>query len=76
MSGWGYLLLGGPFILIAAGINYFISQTNLANIPKDTTLYEAITQSTKMYGPLKIILPKSEVNTNLMEETEIETENY
>jgi len=63
-SGWGYLIISSPFILVIAGIEYFLRQTNLTNIPKDTTLYEAITQPTMMYGPMKMILSK------LNEETE------
>ena len=38
-----------------------MQQTNLENIPKDTTIYESITQPTLMYGSIKIISPK--VNT-------------
>ncbi len=71
-SGWGYLIILGPFILIVAGINYFMNQTNLANIPKDTTLYEAVTQPTIEYGPIKIIFSKPNVETDNVEETETE----
>lgn len=71
-SGWGYLIIFGPFILIVTGINYFISQANLDNIPKDTTLYESITQPTMEYGPIKIIFSKPSEETDNMEETETE----
>ena len=71
-SGWGYLIILGPFILIVAGINYFISQANLDNIPKDTTLYEAITQPTMMYGPMKMILLNSKQENEVLEESELE----
>ena len=57
-SGWGYLIFIGPFILMVATIEYFMQQTNLENIPKDTTIYESITQPTLMYGSIKIISPK------------------
>ena len=71
-SGWGYLIIFGPFILIVAGINYFISLANLDNIPKDTTLYESITRPTMEYGPIKIIFSKPNVETDKVEETETE----
>jgi len=71
-SGWGYLIIFGPFILIVTGINYFISQANLDNIPKDTTLYESITQPTMEYGPIKIIFSKPSEETDKVEETETE----
>jgi hypothetical protein len=57
-SGWGYLVFIGPFILLLATIEYFIKQTFLENIPKDTTIYESITRPTLMYGSIKIISPK------------------
>ena len=60
-SGWGYLIIIGPFILMVVTIEYFMKQTNLENIPKDTTIYESITQPTLMYGSIKIISPK--INT-------------
>ena len=60
-SGWGYLIVIGPIILMLITIEYFMKQTNLENIPKDTTIYESITQPTLMYGSIKIISPK--VNT-------------
>lgn len=70
--GWGYLIVFGPIIFIAAGINYFISQTNLANIPKDTTLYEAITRPTVTYGPVKIIFSKPKEENDILEKPDLE----
>ncbi|MHA1947600.1 MAG: hypothetical protein ACXAC6_03090 [Candidatus Hodarchaeales archaeon] len=61
-SGWGYLIIIGPFILMVVTIEYFMKQTNLENIPKDTTIYESITQPTLMYGSIKIISPKINLN--------------
>ena len=59
-SGWGYLIVIGPIILMLLTIEYFMKQTNLENIPKNTTLYETITRPTLMYGSIKIISPKIE----------------
>jgi hypothetical protein len=70
LSGWGYLIVGGPFILIGVGINYFMNLTTLTNIPPETTLYEAITQSTMMVGNVKVILPKLEEEPEVLEVTE------
>ncbi|PWI46267.1 hypothetical protein CEE45_17730 [Candidatus Heimdallarchaeota archaeon B3_Heim] len=69
MSGWGYLIIASPFMLIGAGIEYFLRQTRLDHIPIDTTLYEAITQPTIMLGTIKIIVPKSSRENDIMEET-------
>ncbi|MHA1978069.1 MAG: hypothetical protein ACW98F_04100 [Candidatus Hodarchaeales archaeon] len=65
LSGWGYIIVGGPFVLIGVGINYFMRQTILTNIPQDTTLYEAVTQSTLMVGNVKVIVPK--IDEEMME---------
>ena len=63
-SGWGYLIVIGPIILMLLTIEYFMKQTNLENIPKNTTLYESITRPTLMYGSIKIISPKIEEENN------------
>ncbi len=72
MSGWGYLVVGGPFVLIGMGVNYIVSQSLLMNIPQDTTLYEAVTQSTIMVGNLKVILPRIEDDIEILDENELE----
>lgn len=57
-SGYGYLLLFGPFIFVLFIMSYFLDKTNLDNIPKNTTLYESIIRKNINYGPIKIIVPK------------------
>jgi hypothetical protein len=49
---------------MVATIEYFMKQTNLENIPKDTTIYESITRPTLMYGSIKIISPKIDIEND------------
>ena len=72
LSGWGYLIVGGPFVLIGVTINYFMNQTMIASIPQESTLYEAITHTTMMVGNLKLILPDLEEESEILEITEME----
>ena len=51
-------ILGLPIFLLISVCYYFIRLSDLSHIPHNTTLYEAITQSTVQYGPIKIILPE------------------
>jgi hypothetical protein len=71
-SGWGYVIIMGPFISIVVGIEYFLRKTTLANIPKDTTLYAAITKPSVMYGPLKMIYSNSDSESDPSKATELE----
>ena len=72
-SGWGYLIIIGPFILMVATIEYFMKQTNLENIPKNTTIYESITHPTTMYGQIKVIFPKQNSENDREEKAEVDT---
>ena len=74
LSGWGYLIVGAPFVLVGVIFNYFMRQTMLTNIPQDTTLYEAVTQTTMMLGNTKVILPKIDEDIELLEDDEWGTE--
>ncbi len=46
-----------PLLLFIAFCAYFVHLSKLSNIPKDTTLYECINSPTIQYGPIKVIIP-------------------
>ena len=60
-----YILVGeittgiiiGPILLLIASYAYLTKASALARIPRNTTLYESITQPTIQYGPLRLIMP-------------------
>ncbi len=72
VSGWGYILFGGPFVLIGLTVNYFMSKTYLINIPADTTLYEIVTRPIIMVGNMKLILPEIDENIEILANSEEE----
>ena len=63
-SGWGYVIFMSPALFIVFSIDYFLKYTHIEKLPKETTIYEAITRPTLMYGSIKVISPKLEDKDN------------
>jgi hypothetical protein len=55
--------LGLILISFITSFSYITRMSILSRIPKNSSIYESITQSTIQYGPLKIILPELEKGT-------------
>ncbi len=53
----GVQFILSPILLFIAFGAYFVHLSRLSNIPKNTTLYECINSPTIQYGPIKVIIP-------------------